>query len=297
MPADTGLTPASCRLSVLLAPAAPRGVILRRGPTRWVQLVTWDTATDTFRPGQWFHGRVYERRCDLSPDGSLFLYFASKFDRRTLADREYTYAWTAVSKPPYFTALALWPKGDCWHGGGLFASARHVWLNHRPERATPHPKHLPRGLVVVPNPEACGEDFPVYSRRMSRDGWVLKRDGVYAPAGGLGWRTEQAEVWERPGFVGGHVLCRRTDAISFTTPGGPYIESFRLLLAGGGEASIPDASWADRDQAGRLVFARGGKLFAGEVAGGQLAERELTDLSANQPERVVALPEAVKWDW
>jgi hypothetical protein len=132
-PDAPGHTPASCRLSVLLAPAARIGVILRRGPTKWVQLVTWDTAADTFQPGQWFHGRVYARRCDLSPDGSLFLYFASKFDGRTTTDREYTYAWTAVSKPPYFTALALWPKGDCWHGGGLFASDRHVWLNHWPQ--------------------------------------------------------------------------------------------------------------------------------------------------------------------
>ncbi len=37
-----------CRLSVILAREAPVGVIFRRGPAKW------------------FHGRIYERRSDLS---------------------------------------------------------------------------------------------------------------------------------------------------------------------------------------------------------------------------------------
>jgi hypothetical protein len=137
----------------------------------------------------------------------------------------------------------------------------------------------------------------VYSRRMARDGWLLRRDGAYTPAGGLGWRTEQAEVWERPDIAGCHVLRRQTDAISFTTPGGPYIERFNLIQASGEELPIPGASWADRDQSGRLVFARGGKLFAGAVQGGQLVESELIDLSENRPERVPPPAEATRWDW
>ncbi len=132
-----------CRLSLILARSAPTAVVLRRGPSRWVQLWTWNTARDEFQPGQWFHGRIYDRRCDLSPDGSLLLYFASKFTGKTLADPDYTYAWTAISKPPYFTALALWPKGDCWHGGGLFETIRRVWLNHALSAARPHPDRMP----------------------------------------------------------------------------------------------------------------------------------------------------------
>ena len=111
---------ATCRLSVLLARNAPVAIVLRRGPTKWVQLVKWQTDCDRFETGQWFKGRVYDRRSDLSPDGSLFIYFANKINARTVGDSAYTYAWTAISHPPYFTALALWPKGDCWHGGGLF---------------------------------------------------------------------------------------------------------------------------------------------------------------------------------
>src|SRR5690349_1078387 len=85
----------------LLARKADTGVIFRRGPSDWVQVIRWDTSRDTFEPGQWFHGRIYQMRCDLSPDGTKMIYFVKKINARTLKDREYTYAWTAISKPPY----------------------------------------------------------------------------------------------------------------------------------------------------------------------------------------------------
>src|SRR5579862_3754113 len=93
--------PSPCRLFVLLARNAPTAVIFRRGPSRWVQLIKWNTQADTFEPGQWFHGRVYEKRADLSPDGSLLIYFAAKFGRSVT---DGMYSWTAISRPPYFTA-------------------------------------------------------------------------------------------------------------------------------------------------------------------------------------------------
>ena len=67
---------APCRLFVYLASEAPIGVVLRRGPSAWTRLSVWHTDTDTFEHGQWFRGRVYERRSDVSPDGALFAYFA-----------------------------------------------------------------------------------------------------------------------------------------------------------------------------------------------------------------------------
>jgi hypothetical protein len=67
-----------CRLVVYLAREAPIGIVLRRGPSAWAWSSVWHTDTDTFEHGQWFHGRVYERRSDVSADGSLFVYFARK---------------------------------------------------------------------------------------------------------------------------------------------------------------------------------------------------------------------------
>jgi len=89
-----------------------------------VLLIRWNIDDDTFECGQWFKGRIYERRCDLSPEGDLLIYFAANY-------RKPYYSWTAISCPPFLTALALWPKGDCWGGGGHFLSRKRVALNHR----------------------------------------------------------------------------------------------------------------------------------------------------------------------
>ena len=73
------------------------------------------------------------------------------------------------------------------------------------------------------------------------------------------------------------------------------MESFRLVLNSQEELPLQGASWADWDQAGRLVFARGGSLFAGKVESGRLIETELIDLSANVPSPVEAPESARKW--
>lgn len=111
----------STRLYVILAREAQYGVIFRRGPSKRVLLIGWNTAGDTFERGQWFKGRIYERRCDLSPEGDLLLYFAANY-------RKPYFSWTAISRPPFLTALALWPKGDCWGGGGHFSSRKQIAL-------------------------------------------------------------------------------------------------------------------------------------------------------------------------
>ena len=176
------------RLAMLQA-RAPVAVIFRRGPSKLVEVIRWDLERDVFERGHWFRGRIYEKRCDLSPDGELLVYFATKFTARTTKDTEYTYAWTAISRAPWLTALALWPKGDAWWGGGLFTKTRTLWLNHRPEEATPHPKHKPKGLVVEPNPDAHGENEPIYRRRLERDGWVLRQEWSKEWLGLKGYRT------------------------------------------------------------------------------------------------------------
>jgi len=286
------------RLHVILARKAPIGVIFRRGPSKWVQLVKWHVNTGEFQEGQWFHGRVYERRCDLSPDGSKLIYFASKFGGRGARASSYTYAWTAISELPYFTALALWPKGDCWHGGGLFESDRKVWLNHKPEVAIPHPEHMPpKGLRVQPNPDAHGEDGPVWNRRMQRDGWVLIQEGVFPFTFKKGWKTERPEIWERDRPTDGIKLRRTLERIDFEVAGGPYIESFVLALKDGSESPLKGANWADWDQKGRLVFARDGRLFMSKVSTESILEVQLINLNRNKPEPIETPDWAKRWRW
>ena len=77
------------RLHVILAREAPKAVVFRKGPSNRVCTVGWDLEHDTFTPGQWLKGRIYEYRSDLSPDGELLLYFAADF-RRQDTIRAYT---------------------------------------------------------------------------------------------------------------------------------------------------------------------------------------------------------------
>src|SRR5690349_10309226 len=101
-----------CRLFIMMAREANRAVIFRRGPYIWTQLILWDTQKDTFTEGQWFKGTIYNERCDISPDGSKLVYFAAKHYKRYDPNAVTLNNWTAISRPPYFTALAMWDTSD-----------------------------------------------------------------------------------------------------------------------------------------------------------------------------------------
>ena len=107
-----------------LAAEAPVAVVLRRGPSAWLRLSVWQTDRDAFEHGQWMKARVDERRSDLSADGSLFVAFMRKSERRTMPDRD---TWVAISRPPWFTALAYWSIGGTYHTGAFFPESRSVW--------------------------------------------------------------------------------------------------------------------------------------------------------------------------
>lgn len=67
------------RLHAIIARERRRAVVFRRGPSKKVAVIGWNLNTDEFTIGQWFKGRIYEYRCDLSPDGRYLLYFAAKY--------------------------------------------------------------------------------------------------------------------------------------------------------------------------------------------------------------------------
>ena len=308
-----GSTEFPCRLFAILARKARVGVLLRRGPSRWVRLIKWRTGDDRFEDGQWFRGRIYERRCDLSPDGKLLIYFAAKFSRAAREDEpsaedflrawaagkrenreaDAPYAWTAISRPPWLTALALWPKGNCWHGGGLFDDKRTVLLNHRPGDDCPHPEHRPEGLKVRPNPEAYGEDWPIYSRRLLHDGWELTQEPYSRPLPGGGGAVDARAIWRRPSRDGKWMLSM-TEAVNFTIPGGPYVLEFSLR--GPRRIEIGRATWADWDQRGRLVLARAGQLLAwrpDEAA--EFSPKRIRDFNDDTPQRIQSPAKARRW--
>lgn len=132
------------RVFVITAAGADVAVVFRRGPSEWYHLLGWDLATDRVTPGAWFRGRLFPEKCDLSPDGSLLLYSAHQGRK---SGSSYTHAWTAVSRAPWLTALALWPMGTTYGGGGRFVGPRALTLRAQP---VAHLEHPSTGLVVQP---------------------------------------------------------------------------------------------------------------------------------------------------
>jgi hypothetical protein len=242
----------ACRLFVYLAREAPLGVVLRRGPSDWVRLSLWHTDTDEIEHGQWLSGRVYERRADVSADGSLFVYFARRSSGPSQDNRD---TWVAVSRPPYFTALALWFVGGTYHTGGYFPDRETIWPGFG--AGAPDQGEVPAWLRPAPNlppyVDRTGNwtDRTVWLNRLLRDGWERVPD-------------ERPETWRHLDSTGQRRLemtIRAED--DFATYGGPFVVEYALVPATADDLiPLGPATWADWVQSGRLIVARDGCLWA-----------------------------------
>lgn len=252
---------APCRLFVYLARRAPVAVVLRRGPSAWARLSLWHTDTDVIEHGQWLKGRVYERRSDVSADGRYFAAFVRQSGGRERhaggAD-----TWIALSRPPYFTAAAVWFVGGTYHTGACFPADDTLWLGFS-EQTEPDVGRLPQGLTVA-RPDAVpyierSADWPertVHFSRLLRDGWTLIES---APS---------MARWQRRHPFEPRVLTMVQAFDSFQREGGPYIVEYDVLGDDGSMTRIGQASWADWDHRGRLVLARDGRLGSWDEGSG-----------------------------
>jgi hypothetical protein len=217
--------------------------------------------TDTFKSGQWFKGRIYERRCDLSPRGDFLLYFAANY-------RKPYRSWSAISRPPYLTALALWPKGDAWGGGGHFTYGNRVALNHRvDEMALANDFTVPKWLAVQQFGErpGWGEDDPIWAERLKREGWVQIGQGAVARQdyNAKVWcEFSPPIVWRKPNPVWPKRYTLLMSVVGLKERDGPWYLIEHSLLGGEGLAEdIGRTDWADWSRSGDLLFAKGGCLF------------------------------------
>jgi len=271
MDARGGLRPLPpARVHILLAREASTAVIIRRGPSRHTCVLGWNRYSDDIEVGQWLRGRIYERRCDLSPDGRHLIYFAMN-GRWSSASKG---SWSAISRAPYLKALAFWPKGDCWNGGGLFVSDRDYWLNDLYGSHTLARDDSRLRRVEAPPMEAYGGECPgVYYPRLQRDGWALKHvsssDGV------------QRSVFEKP-LPFHHWVLRKIACAGFDRRqgrGAYYDEHALWNRRDGRTIALPDWEWADLDRK-RLVWVERGRLMTAPLdKAGLGAARELYDFN------------------
>jgi hypothetical protein len=297
--AELQTTRSQVRLYAILAQKAPLAVVFRRGPSKSVLLMKWNTSNDKIEFGQWFKGRIYERRCDLSPEGDLLLYFAANYRRPF-------YSWSAISRPPFLTALALWPKGDGWGGGGHFMPRNQIALNHRTdEMVLAGNSALPRRMIVEPfgNRPGWGEDDPIWSKRLKRDGWTL----VSYPTSTKDDRRKKVWIeftppikWRKPNPIRPKQYSLEMSILGLKERDGPwYLTEHSVIRNKGDVDKIGRTDWADWSPSGDLLFAMDGCLYRMPCKGGILTHLEdavkVADFTRLRFENCEAPQEARRW--
>lgn len=235
------------RLEVFLAPKVRKAVVLRRGPAKVVCTVGWDLSNDKFKLGQWLKGRIHGFCCDLSPDGTYFVYDVVK---PYSSERQWT--WTAVSRFPYLKAIGRWGIPTAATGGGFFVSENRCLLIQW-DGIYQECKEI---TLEVDQPD---DDFrldcrSVYIRRQLRDGWRLHS------------KVDEVIRFEKP--LGDNRVLRNIfdDTQRLGLQRGFCPSEYELRDSGSGEVQFcRDWEWADID-GGRLLWAEGGKIFSADVA-------------------------------
>lgn len=275
--------PAPARVHVIVARNAPYAVVIRRGPSKQVCTIGWNLKTDEFTLGQWLKGRIYERRCDLSPDGQHFIYFAMN----GIWESETRGSWTAISRSPFLKAVGLWGNGSTFNGGGLFVSNREYWINQNfMDREIRVPSKLRRvdgpSVQTVSSCECPG----VYYLQLMRDGWGVNEN--------LGprdqwFRRAQVAVFDKP--ADDYWVLRKFARIKKgnSEGKGTYFDEHELEESSTGtKIDAQDWEWADVVR-GRLLWSTRGAIYSGRLTKeGIKDETMLEDFNSMQFGPVVA---------
>jgi len=250
------------RVHILLARDSAIAVAIRRGPSKSVCTVLWDRANDAFNVGQWMRGRIYERRSDISPDGKHLIYFAMNGHW----DSETKGSWTAISKVPFLKAATLYPKGDCWFGGGLFTRNNQYWLNQDSNTVKCDTLNLRLDSTFAP-PAYGSECTSVYYVRLQRDGWRLIDRRRFTP-------SHEATVFEKALAYGWTLRKFAHESSAGRAKGrGCYWDDHELEREGLKEPRF-EWEWAEGD-ASTLFWISRGRLFRGSLSAEGLQDEKL----------------------
>jgi hypothetical protein len=236
------------RLHLLIAKNNDNGIVIRRGPSKQVCILDWDRRKNTFTVSQWFKGRIYERRSDISPSGKYWIYFAMNGRWNSEARG----SWTAIAKAPWLKAIELLPKGDCWQGGGMFLDDKTYWLNgcheslFTSDEIIRHKSYQPKNYY---NSECLG----VYYNRLQRDGWNQIDNQKKE-------KWHQQTIFEKELPKGWKIKKICHEQIGSPPGKGCYWDEHELHNQNGDVLTKAKWEWADWvDNA--IVFAEGGCLY------------------------------------
>ncbi len=140
-----------------------------------------------------------------------------------------------------------------------------------------------------------GEDYPIYSQRLERDGWALLQSSEHRYVRGR-IETMQPEVWRKSDRSGKWMLTSKQRHRN--DPHGPWYDMTYEVSAAGGKTEPAGiaADWADWDQSNRLVATREAGLYAIKLRARREPEWELlADFTADKPASVETPAWAACW--
>jgi hypothetical protein len=250
------------RIHVLVPTQSENALVLRRGPSKHTGVFSWNTRTDEIKLGQWLKGRIYERRSDISPDGKHWIYFAMNGHWGS----ESKGSWTAIARAPFLKAVEFFPKGDCWHGGGLFLGKRYYWLNDGYGHERGSSSNGLNRIDAVDWLQNYGGECPgVYYNRLQRDGWTLTGRGSNG-------RYDEWSIFEKSTSANWTLRKICHEQIGAPKGRGCYWDE-HVLVSG---ETLELTSWEWADVIGRsIVFAKNGCLY------------RLTDLEGKRRETLI----------
>lgn len=233
----------SARLYVLYSKQSNTAVILRKGPSKWTLSLGWDLKYDTFAKGQWLAGKIYNNKCDISPDGKHWIYFAYKKD-----------PYTVVAKVPYLKALHYLEDNTTWFGGGYFIDSHHVNLQTGPK--LPQEREI-NGLKISHISHNPLSQNSILVNYLKRNDWKiieLKRWDE-----GSVFRLGIYKQWELR-LIAAHGTGRRDD-------GAMQLQSYELIhIKSSMKIDVSTWEWADYDPLNdRVIWAEMGKIMTAKL--------------------------------
>lgn len=239
----------TARLHLLAAKDKPVAVILRRKPSKCYHVIKWNTQTDDLVHGSWFHGRIYEARCDLSWDGRWMVYMAMGDNGET---------WNGICQPPRLKTYADVPNCGAWAGGGVFVEKDKLQANDHWHHDQSLARFDGKGNFpfTIERLDSGGEDLPVLCRRLERDGW--RRMGEFTKEHGVALKHSSYSACcpDDPGWV--WRPTRKHPALRMYYRGyfvGGYTFEFKL---DGSDLLDVETDWATWTSRGDLITARRG---------------------------------------
>ena len=268
------------RIYCIPATEAPVVAVFRRGPTNWAHVGRWDLSTPRYEPGAWLDGRIFPRRCDLSPNGQFLCYVAHK----PTASWELGDAYISVSKLPWLTALHAFGTCGTWTRGYCFTREVSKQDDGLPDLPIPYKLQAIPAEQFATERRRGWEEAPDCPPRDPRDAWDERRNARMQkrqPGGPCLLQVES--VGRASGEFGAQ------QAID-----GLWVQY--SLETDGQRMVLDDLQWADWDPNGRLLVAtRGGILQIRTMASGRLETVFEQDLSLLEPNPEAAPDWAHQW--